>query len=465
MQQFIFEIAYTTPEKAFSVFASDDGSILLDSSDAQSPHSKFSFIGFSPFETIIHRNGKTIVRNHEFELAFRESPFSVIEKRVNAWKENTKLADKSPLPFTNGLAGYFSYELARYFEKLPAIAHDDMKVPDMALGIYDQVIGFDLRKKKAWFCTIAHNRNEAEGKLERLNAKLNNFKYNVPNSHRPEWQRLKSRAEYKNDIQTVIDYIHAGDIFQVNLTQKFTADLPEYFNAYSHYLELRQVNPAPFSAYLHIADVTLSSSSPERFLQVTDRKVETRPIKGTAPDSENPDVLRSSAKDRAENIMIVDLLRNDLSKVCTPDSIQVPELCAVESYSGLHHLVSSVVGYLKAGKSAIDALAACFPGGSITGAPKIRAMQIIEELEPTRRGAYCGCIGYIGFDGAMDMNIAIRTLVYKDNKVTLSVGGGIVAESDLEGEYQETLVKARKIFESFETKQEKFSDRASEKIA
>ncbi|PZP57235.1 MAG: aminodeoxychorismate synthase component I, partial [Micavibrio aeruginosavorus] len=264
------------------------------------------------------------------------------------------------------------------------------------------------------------------------------------------WSRQKTREEYKQDIQTVINYIHAGDVFQVNLAQKFTAELPDYFNPYAHYLHLRKVNPAPFSSFMRIDNIVLSSTSPERFLKVSGTSIETRPIKGTIADSEHPSVLLNSAKDRAENTMIVDLLRNDLSKVCEANSIQVPELCAIESYSGLHHLVSSVTGKLKKDKTSLDALSACFPGGSITGAPKIRAMEIIEELEPTCRGAYCGAIGYIGFDGTMDTNIAIRTLIYKDNQVSLSVGGGIVAASDLEAEYQETLVKARKIFESFE---------------
>ncbi len=465
MQQFIFDIPYTEPEKAFSVFAAEDGAVFLDSSDAASRHSNYSFIGFSPAETIIRRGDKTEIRNREFSLMFRGNPFHVVEKRIANWKEMTKLAKNPPLPFTNGAAGFFSYDLARYLEKLPAIAKDDMGMPDLALGLYDKVLGFDLVKKRAWLCVIAQDKAAAEARLAMVAARLNNFKYHVPNSYRPEWQRLKSRAEYKNDIQAVIDYIRAGDVFQVNLTQKFTAEIPDYFNAYAHYLQLRKINPAPFSAFFRLAGVILSSSSPERFLKVANQKVETRPIKGTAPDTTDVAALKSSRKDRAENAMIVDLMRNDLSKVCKPDSIEVPELCAVESYSGLHHLVSSVTGVLRPEKSPLDALAACFPGGSVTGAPKIRAMEIIEELEPTRRGAYCGSIGYIGLDGTMDMNISIRTLVYKDNKVSLSVGGGIVADSDLEAEYQETLVKARKIFESFEPPSETRADKTAQKTA
>jgi len=450
MQQYIFEISYREPEKIFSIFADEHGAVFLDSADTKSPHSGYSFIGFFPVEKIIHRDGKTEITTTEFSLKFRNNPFQVVQKRLAAWKEFSDLSPKSPLPFTNGAIGYFSYELARFFEKLPQLAMDDMDLPDMALGIYDQVIGFDVRAKKAWFCTIAANKKKAEARLDILKARLSNFKYHLPNTTKPEWERTKSRAEYKEDIQTIIDYIHAGDVFQVNLSQRFTAHVPDNFNAYAHYLSLRRINPAPFSAYLKFEDLILSSSSPERFLKVTGNEIETRPIKGTLAANEDPAILLKSEKDRAENTMIVDLLRNDLSKICTPDSITVPELCVVESYSGLHHLVSSVKGVLKPGMSSLDALAACFPGGSITGAPKIRAMEIIEELEPSRRGPYCGAIGYIGLNGSMDTNIAIRTLVYKGNHVSLNIGGGIVADSDLEAEYQETLVKGRKIFESFE---------------
>lgn len=464
MQQYIFEIAYREPEKAFSIFAEEDGGVFLDSNDTKSPHSNFSFIGFSPFEKIIRSGHKTEISNHEFSLSFHTNPFDVIEKRLGVWKETVRLVAKPPLPFTNGAIGFFSYELARVIEKLPASARDMMGTPDLALGIYDQVIGFDMKKKKSWFCTVAETEQSAQARLSVLNARLNNFKHTLPNSSRPEWQRLKTRAEYKDDIQTVINYIHAGDIFQVNLTQTFLADKPDYFDTYAHYLQLRKINPAPFSSYFKMADVTLSSSSPERFLKVANGKVETRPIKGTVSDDQSPDTLKASVKDRAENTMIVDLLRNDLSKVCKADSINVPQLCEVESYSGLHHLVSTVTGDLKDGASALSVLSACFPGGSITGAPKIRAMEIIDELEPATRGAYCGAIGYIGFDGSMDLNIAIRTLVYKGDKISLSVGGGIVADSDLEAEYQETLVKARKIFESFEVNT-KTADQPVEKIA
>lgn len=260
-------------------------------------------------------------------------------------------------------------------------------------------------------------------------------------------------------VQKVIDYIHAGDIFQANLTQRFTADLPKDFSPYGFYQNLRAINPALFAAYLNFDGFSIASSSPERFLKLDHKKAETRPIKGTRPrhtdpqcDQKNATDLAQSAKDRAENTMIVDLLRNDLSKVCTPHSVHVPELCAVHSFASVHHLVSTVTGELEEGQTALDLLAGCFPGGSITGAPKVRAMEIISELEACPRGPYCGAIGYIGFDGNMDTNIVIRTVVFKDNLAAAQVGGGIVADSDPLAEYNETLDKARALFDAFHQK-------------
>jgi para-aminobenzoate synthetase component 1 len=254
---------------------------------------------------------------------------------------------------------------------------------------------------------------------------------------------------YLDAVTRVRDYIVAGDIFQANLSQRLEAPLEE--DPWHLYRRLREVNPAPFAAYLEFDGVHVASASPERFLQVDPAgHVETRPIKGTRPRGLSPQhdaalsrALWDSEKDRAENLMIVDLLRNDLSRVCRPGTVRVPELFALEGYRTVHHLVSTVVGQLAPGRTAEDLLAAAFPGGSITGAPKVRAMEIIAELEPSRRGIYCGSIGYLSVTGAMDTSIVIRTLVAADGRVTFSVGGGIVADSDPESEYQETLHKAR----------------------
>ncbi|MEO7726326.1 MAG: aminodeoxychorismate synthase component I, partial [Burkholderiales bacterium] len=248
----------------------------------------------------------------------------------------------------------------------------------------------------------------------------------------------------------VLDYIQAGDCYQINLAQRFAA--PATGDPWLAYQALRVINPAPYAAYLNTPHGQVLSASPERFLKLERRRVETKPIKGTRPRAGHPRVdaelaaeLKASAKDRAENVMIVDLLRNDLSKNCEPGSVRVPRLFDVESFATVHHLVSTVTGTLRQGHDALDLLRGCFPGGSITGAPKLRAMQIIEELEPHRRGVYCGAIGYIGCDGNMDLNIAIRTLVYAGGSVRFWAGGGIVADSRLEDEYQETFDKAAAI--------------------
>jgi para-aminobenzoate synthetase component 1 len=253
----------------------------------------------------------------------------------------------------------------------------------------------------------------------------------------------------------VIDYIYAGDIYQANLSQRFQTILPEGDSPFALYQRLRRLNPAPFAAYLNFGDIVIASASPERFLQLRGGWVETRPIKGTRPrgatpveDKAHARELLASEKDRAENVMIVDLLRNDLSRVCRDHTVTVPELCVLESYATVHHLVSTVVGQLNPGATAIDLLRATFPGGSITGAPKIRAMEIIAALEPTQRGPYCGSIGYVGFDGNIDSSITIRTYAIKNNVVTFQAGGGIVADSDPAAEYEETLTKAGALMEA-----------------
>jgi para-aminobenzoate synthetase component 1 len=264
-----------------------------------------------------------------------------------------------------------------------------------------------------------------------------------------------TRPGYEAAVAQVIDYIYAGDIFQANLTQRFRAELPAGLTPFTLYRRLRQLNPAPFAAYLEFGEVVIASSSPERFLSVRDGRVETRPIKGTRPRGRSPAedqalmrALLASEKDRAENVMIVDLLRNDLSRVCRDASVAVPELCICEAFATVFHLVSTIVGELEPGNSALDLLKASFPGGSITGAPKIRAMEIIAALEPTQRGPYCGTIGYIGFDGTMDSNIVIRTYALSGSTVTFQAGGGIVADSDPAEEYEESLAKARALIDA-----------------
>lgn len=422
LTQTILEIPFQAPESVFAAFAADTGAIFLDSSAPGHPRGRYSFVAFEPLDMLV-----------------------TVDEIPEALRGYTP-APNPPLPFTGGLAGFFSYDLARTLEDIPETASAADDFPSLRLGIYDQVIGFDHQLNRAWYCCYSDTQFDAAQRWTSLKRRIDAAEPPPPNHLRVTLSPVKSREDYTKDIQKVIDYIHAGDVFQVNLAQRFEGPKPNHFDPYSHYLTLRRMNPAPFSAYLNFGDTVIASSSPERFLNISGTSIEARPIKGTSTD---PDLLAASTKDRAENIMIVDLLRNDLSKVCTDTSVDVQELCQIESYAGLHHLVSSVTGTLRPDITAAEALLSCFPGGSITGAPKIRAMEIIEELEPTRRGPYCGAIGYIGFNGTMDMNIAIRTIIYQGGKSIYYAGGGITGESDPQSEYDETMLKTQKIFESY----------------
>jgi para-aminobenzoate synthetase component 1 len=318
----------------------------------------------------------------------------------------------------------------------------------MAIGIYDWALVLDHQQKTARL--VSHLRYaETEILLKQI---FHRLQTGVP-PYQDHFRVMGdissnfSRATYQNAFDIVQGYLQDGDCYQVNLAQRFSAKAVG--DAFGAYLELRQRSPAPYSAFLNLPKIQILCASPERFLHMHKGHVETKPIKGTRPrdgdsarDRQLADELREHPKDRAENLMIVDLLRNDLGKSCQPGSVRVPKLFEVESYTNVHHLVSTVEGKLAAGRDALDILSDCFPGGSITGAPKQRAMEIIEQIEPYRRGAYCGTIGYIGFDGNMDTNIIIRTLFYSENEIRCWAGGGIVADSQSLAEYQETLDKA-----------------------
>jgi para-aminobenzoate synthetase component 1 len=384
-------------------------------------------------------------------------------------------------PFQGGAAGYLSYDWGRVLERLPACRYDDLPLPDAMLGIYDWVIAWDHPAGKAWLISTGLPETSADARVRRasdraktVHARLASAVEAVARSSAPRcgdavpsapsypvdggwWDsQLEIRssfthAAYLDAVTRVREYILAGDIFQANLSQRFEAPLGE--RPWDLYLRLRRRNAAPFAAYLELPEGVVLSASPERFLRVdVDGRVETRPIKGTRPRGIGPEhdgalgqALTESAKDRAENLMIVDLMRNDLSRVCSPGTVRVPELFALERYATVHHLVSTVVGELSPGTDALDLLRAAFPGGSITGAPKVRAMEIIAELEPSQRGVYCGSIGYWSLTGALDTSIAIRTLIAPGDRdrVYFSAGGGIVADSNPEQEYRETLDKAR----------------------
>jgi para-aminobenzoate synthetase component I len=372
-------------------------------------------------------------------------------------------------PFQGGAAGLFGYGLCHHLERLPRPPRDEFALSDLAVGFYDWVIAFDGLRPRAWLISTgmpqrgSHRLGRARQRLQQVQRWLADapgapgraefssrfdpgLRYPVPGLP-GVWSNF-DRAGFQAAIQRGIDYVHAGDCFQVNLSQRLLArtNLPPL----DLYGRLRERNPAPFSGYFDLGEAILLSASPERFARVDAGDVETRPIKGTRPRGRTPDEdqwqaqeLLRSRKDRAENVMIIDLLRNDLGRVCAYGSIRVPAVCRLESYQYVHHLVSEVRGRLRPGLGPVDLLRAAFPGGSVTGAPKVRAMQIIAELEPTVRGPYCGSLAYLGFDGSMDANILIRTFTLAHGWLQFPVGGGIVADSTPEAEYAETLHKAQ----------------------
>jgi para-aminobenzoate synthetase component 1 len=358
------------------------------------------------------------------------------------------------LPFTGGALGYFGYDLGRRLLPLSQPEAADA-MPTMAMGLYDWAVVIDHWSRQAWWVGRGE---QAQRAWEAWGASW----CAPPALQAPEGFGLDgdiaadiSADDYLAAFARIQHYIRAGDCYQVNYAQRFRARFRG--SPWAAYRQLRALNPAPYGAYLNLPCGQVLSSSPEQFLGLQGRRVTTRPIKGTRPrqtdaaaDARIRAALADSAKDRAENLMIVDLLRNDLGRVCQPGSITVPQLFAVESFATVHHLVSTVTGELAEGCDALDLLRAAFPGGSITGAPKLRAMQIIDELEPAARGVYCGAIGWLGVDGAMDSNIAIRTLVIQDGEVRYWAGGGIVADSDGAAEYQESLDKAAAFFRLFE---------------
>jgi para-aminobenzoate synthetase component 1 len=369
-------------------------------------------------------------------------------------------------PFQGGAVGFLGYELGRHLERLPPSPAGGLDVPDMVIGFYDTVAAFDASDKRAWILAAdvagpSRGRLPAEIRAATMAARLES----APDPGAVDWtatgtwRREIERPDYERAVARVIDYIIDGDIFQANLTQRFIGALPDGLDAYALYRRLRALTPAPYAAFLACGPgCHVASASPELFLRLDpDGGVETRPIKGTRSRGRTPGEdlalaaeLRASEKDRAENLMIVDLLRNDLSRVCALGSVRVDDLFALESYANVHHLVSVVRGRLQPGRGAVDLLRAAFPGGSITGAPKIRAMEIITELEPSRRGPYCGAIAWLGFDGAMESSIVIRTVTIKDGMAVAQAGGGIVADSDPAAEYDETITKARPLLTSLD---------------
>ena len=443
---------------------------FLDSAMAHERLGRYSFIGVDPFMLFSSSGERCCVHVPGGETRFvTGNPFMQLGQLIGQFSEN----GPSPFPLSRGGAvGYFSYDLGRLLERLPERAADDLALPECRFAFYDGGVVLDHLQGCGYLVSTGlplageAGRRRAGERLaywrRLLAAPAFNESARAERQERRRGSRLRAnftKEAYCRAVQRALEYIAAGDIYQVNLSQRFTAQLET--EPWELYRRLRHLNPAPFAAFLRFPEVTVAGSSPERFLLVEGDRVETRPIKGTRPRGRTPaedaalkDELLGSEKDRAELLMIVDLERNDLGRVCRTGSIEVPELFCLETYATVYHLVSTVTGRLSPGQNVFDLLPAVFPGGSITGAPKIRSMEIIEELEPVRRGIYTGSLGYIDFAGRADLNIVIRTFVLKEGRAFFQVGGGIVSDSRPELEYQETLDKARALLGALGVKEE-----------
>lgn len=441
-----------TSLSAFRALAALPHVVFFDSAMQHRDLGRYSFVAADPFEWItVPADGSDALA----ELARR-------------WEKYRVATVPDLPPFQGGAAGLLGYELCHSLERLPRPRFDELQVPALATGLYDVVVAFDHHSGEAWIISQGFPATNPEERLRRAITRCEEFyeflisppkvgrverstKVEITAPQFPVAEGITSdfsREAYLAAVAKAVEYIHAGDIFQVNLSQRLL--MAATSTSVELYERLRERNAATFAGYFDLGDYQLASASPERFLEVHGDAVETRPIKGTRPRTARPeadlfagDELSQSAKDRSENVMIVDLLRNDLARVCLPDSVRVTQLCGLESYAYVQHLVSVVEGRLQPGRTPIDLIRAAFPGGSITGAPKVRAMEIIAEVEPTARGAYCGSLAYIGFDGAMDSNLLIRTITAGGGWWQMSAGGGIVADSDPRREYEETWHKAR----------------------
>jgi para-aminobenzoate synthetase component 1 len=445
------------------------------------PHQlgRYSFVMADPVLVVRSKGAVTQVAQGGAWREVEGDALGVVREALRGWS-GPSLPELPP--FQGGAAGYIGYDYGAVLERVPPTRYDDLGVPDVVLGLYDWVLAWDHRSREAWLVSTGlgasgpQDPSRARARAAQVRDRLSGGSAVAPRAQpsagagapapsypvtaldrAPEGLRSTfTHRGYLDAVARVREYIVAGDIFQANLSQRLQAPLRQA--PYDLYRRLRRRNPAPFAAYFDAGELTVLSASPERFLRLDERgAVETRPIKGTRPRGLGPmhdaalgRALAESEKDRAENVMIVDLLRNDLSRVCRPGSVRVPELFALEQHPTVHHLVSTVIGELASGCDAVDLIRATFPGGSITGAPKVRAMEIIAELEPTRRGVYCGSVGYLSRTGAMDTSIVIRTFVRVGDRVYFQAGGGIVADSDPELEYRETLDKARGLISALE---------------
>lgn len=424
--------------------------MFLQSAAQNHPDNRFDILVADPVATLCSRAGEnTVYTPQDGAFTSQGCPFNALQTLLE--RHLPPIKPVAPWPFLGGALGCFSYDLGRQLETIPNIAKRDIDLPDMALGIYNWALMADHKEKK--LVLIQPQGDDRLTWLKKMGALKAGLKTKncCPFALKSTWESNMTKKSYSEKFDIIQEHIKSGDCYQINLAQRFKA---QYQGCeWQAYLKLSKENAAPFSAFIRLDAAAIISVSPERFLQLKNgNKIETKPIKGTRSrsvdpkiDAENIRELQHTEKDRAENLMIVDLLRNDIGRVAIPGSVTVPALFQVETFPAVHHLVSTVTGALPDNKHATDLLQACFPGGSITGAPKIRAMQIIERLEPHRRSLYCGSIGYISRCGAMDTSITIRTLVCQNNNIYAWAGGGIVADSQMDAEYQETLDKLSKI--------------------
>ena len=441
------EIDGIDPVGALQRLAGQPNLTFLDSAVQGDAFGRYSYLACDPFGSFEIDDGRAQWNGRSID----GDPWLALRGLLGQFRQDHQ---QDLPPFQGGAAGFFAYEANSASGTRQAVLH-----------FYDVVLAFDHRAGKSWIISTGWPEQDAGRRGARAHTRADTFAALLaqpapalaPWRETPvHWQSNFGRAGYIAAVRRVIELILAGDIFQANIAQRFTAALPAGFNSLAFYLRLRAVNPAPFAALLRYGGLTVASSSPERFVKLDGRQVEAKPIKGTIARAADPkedhrraESLLASEKDRAENVMIVDLLRNDLSRVCAPHSVEVPVLCALESFASVHHLVSTITGELTDQHDATALLHACFPGGSITGAPKLRAMEIIAEIEKVPREVYCGAIGFIGFNGRMDSNIAIRTVTFAGSQAVFHAGGGITAMSDPEAEYDETLTKAQSLFAAF----------------
>ncbi|MBT0726294.1 aminodeoxychorismate synthase component 1 [Rosenbergiella australiborealis] len=427
-------------ETWFSRIAHLPWAMLLSSSQASHPDARYDILTADPLSTLVTYGRETFLQTGDHITCSNDDPMTLIERALSLLPRVTTPSS----PFSGGAVGLWGYDLGRRFETLPEQAVSDLDCPDMAVGIYDWALIADHHLKTLTLISLS----DANTRLDWLHSQKRRETVNF--SLTSAWQSNLDAQAYRQKFEQVQAYILAGDCYQINLAQRFKASYQGC--EWQAYQQLSQSNRAPFSAFLRLPNSTILSFSPERFIKVEEKVIETKPIKGTVPRDPDPkrdqlqrEWLANSIKNRAENLMIVDLLRNDIGRIASPGSVNVPALFAIETFPAVHHLVSTVRGILPDSVAVTQLLRACFPGGSITGAPKIRAMEIIDELEPHRRNAWCGSIGFISRCGNMDTSITIRTLIAEKQTLYCSAGGGIVADSQWEEEYQETFHKVSKI--------------------